>query len=153
MSVMDMSNFSITKVNSTIYTVIQKTSQISQDFYPEQMAKLLILNAPWSFTACWSVIKGYLGEATIKKIDVLGSKQSYKELSNLMNDDQIPTWLGGQNDKCLSTDPGPWHDYEIVDGHKRGDIVGIRKKSDGPNGKVFTPCDMEALPNLLLEDP
>ena len=70
-----------------------------------------------------------------------------------MNDDQIPTWLGGSNDKSLGDDPGPWQDYEIVDGHKRGDIVGIRKKGDGLNGRVFTPHDVEALPNLLLEDP
>lgn len=31
--------------------------------------------------------------------------------------------------------------------------MGIRRKSDGPTGKIFTPLDLEALPNMLLDDP
>ena len=34
---------------------------------------------------------------------------------------------------------GPWNDFDIVDGYKKGDIVGIRRKSDGPDGPIFTP--------------
>jgi len=28
----------------------------------------------------------------------------------------------------LSEDWGPWNAFEIVDGYKKGDVVGIRKK-------------------------
>ena len=45
---------------------------------------------------------------------------------------------------------GPWNDFEVVDGYKKGDIVGIRRKSDGPSGKIFTPADLERLPNRLI---
>ena len=48
---------------------------------------------------------------------------------------------------------GPWNEFEIVDGYKKGDIVGVRRKADGPNGPVFTPADFEKLPNPLLDDP
>jgi len=51
----------------------------------------------------------------------------------------------------LIDDVGPWSEYEIVDGHEKNDVVGIRKTSDGPNGKVFTMRDWEALPNYLLD--
>jgi len=34
----------------------------------------------------------------------------------------------------LSEDWGPWNNYEIVDGYKKDDVVGIRKKEEGPNG-------------------
>lgn len=50
-------------------------------------------------------------------------------------------------------DYGPWNDYEVVDGHKKGDVVGIRKKSDGPGGMIFTLADYESLPNKLLKNP
>lgn len=65
----------------------------------------------------------------------------------------MPDFMGGKNTARLEDNPGPWNDYEIVDGHTKDDIVGIRKISDGPNGKIFTPLDFEALPNPLLDDP
>jgi len=39
----------------------------------------------------------------------------------------------------LIDDVGPWSDYEVVDGGAKTDVVGVRKISDGPNGKIFTP--------------
>ena len=50
----------------------------------------------------------------------------------------------------MEDNPGPWNDYEIVDGFNKDDIVGIRKKIDGPTGNIFTPLDLELLPNPLL---
>lgn len=32
----------------------------------------------------------------------------------------------------------------------KNDIVGVRRKSDGPNGKLFTVDDYERLPNYLI---
>jgi len=37
----------------------------------------------------------------------------------------------------LIEDNGPWNDYEIVDGTKPGDVVGVKKTGD-PEGKIFT---------------
>lgn len=112
----------------------------------------MIVNAPWTFSAAWSVIKGWLDENTRKKIQIV-SGDPKQELVKYVDIDQIPVFLGGNNTRPLGQDHGPWDDYEIVDGSSKNDIVGIRKKSDGPNGKIFTPQDLEALPNMLLEDP
>ena len=51
--------------------------------------------------------------------------------------------MGGENTARLVDDVGPWNDYEVVDGSKPGDVVGVRKISDGPNGEVFTPNHLE----------
>lgn len=59
-------------------------------------------------------------------------------------------YLGGNNKSQLIDNVGPWNDYQVVDGAKKGDVVGIRKISDGPEGKIFTPSDLCALPNELL---
>lgn len=48
-------------------------------------------------------------------------------------------------------DVGPWKDFEVVDGSLKDDIVGVRRISDGPNGKIFTPQDFEKLNNYLIE--
>ena len=55
-----------------------------------------------------------------------------------MDSDGIPEYLGGPNRTPLGEDHGPWDDYEIVDGTKKDDIVGIRKKGEGPDGMIFT---------------
>ena len=60
-------------------------------------------------------------------------------------------FLGGNNKSQLVDNVGPWNDYQIVDGSKSDDVVGIRKISDGAEGKIFTPADLMALPNYLLD--
>ena len=39
-----------------------------------------------------------------------------------------------------------------MDGHNKGDVVGVRRLADGPDGTVFTPEDYEKLPNYLAGD-
>lgn len=76
----------------------------------------------------------------------------YKEILNYVDDDNIPKFLGGSCTKPLDCDHGPWNMFELVDGTKPDDVVGIRKKDD-PKGRVFTVYDVEGLPNEHLKDP
>ena len=41
--------------------------------YPENMGAMFIVNAPWTFTAIWSIVKNFLDERTTKKIQIIGS--------------------------------------------------------------------------------
>lgn len=93
----------------------------------------MITNAPWAFTGIWAIIKVWIDEKTRKKIQIIGGKYQ-KELLKDIDEDQLPTFLGGKNTHELVEDYGPWNDYEVVDGYKKGDVVGIRRKADGPNG-------------------
>ena len=146
-----MAGFSVTSMNSRVYSFIQKASKITQDYYPEQLGQLCITNAPWTFTAVWKVVQGWLDEKTRQKIQIVGGKP-LKELLKHIEEDQIPDFLGGKNTQRLEDDYGPWKEYELVDGARPGDVVGIRKRGD-PSGKIFTPLDFEALPNYRLKDP
>ena len=138
-------------MNSRVYGFIQKASKITQDYYPEQLGQLCIVNAPWTFTAVWKIVQGWLDEKTRQKIQIVGGKP-FKTLVKYIDEDSIPDFLGGNCTRKLEEDYGPWNDYEIVDSAIPGDIVGIRKKND-PDGKVFSPIDFESLPNHRLEDP
>jgi len=110
---------------------------------------MFIVNAPMLFTGVWAVVKAFLDEVTRRKIQIYGG--GYKQyLLAVIDEDQLAACFGGKNTARLQDNVGPWNDYEVVDGHLKGDIVGVRKISDGPEGKIFTPADFEKLPNYLI---
>ena len=114
------------------------------------LGKMYIINAPYVFSAAWAIIKGFIDEKTRAKITVMSNGHK-KVLLEYIDEDQLMEYLGGKNKADLHENKGPWCDYEIVDGSQPGDVVGIRKTADGPEGKIFTPTDLMALPNYLLD--
>ena len=80
------------------------------NMYPETLFKLYICNAPIIFTGIFSLIKGWLDDRTKKKIFVLGSN-SYKTLSEFIDEDQIPSYCGGKNTNRPFDNVGPWLEY------------------------------------------
>ena len=110
------------------------------------MGQTFICNAPYLFSGIWSLCKGWLDENTQKRVQLHGS--NYKEkLLEVIDEDQLISFLGGTRDVELDDDWGPWNDYEVVDGTKRDDVVGIRHKE---TGKLFTIQDYNRLPNYII---
>ncbi|TFY57651.1 hypothetical protein EVG20_g8456 [Dentipellis fragilis] len=94
--------------------LVRRSFQISQDYFPETMGQLAIINAPMSFTAIWAVVKPWLSAETCEKISILGS--DYQEvLLNLVEAENLPASLGGQCTcshvgGCHLSGAGPWMD-------------------------------------------
>ncbi|CAL4127108.1 unnamed protein product [Meganyctiphanes norvegica] len=61
----DMKGFSLAVMD---FSLTKKVYEILQTYYPERMGIALILNAPFIFQACWSVIRPWLHENTANKI-------------------------------------------------------------------------------------
>ena len=76
-----------------------------------RLGKMYIINSPLLFTAIWSIIKGMLDEATVKKIEIVGSNYKNKLLESIPPEN-LPDFLGG-NCKCTGgcgkSDIGPWN--------------------------------------------
>jgi len=112
-TIMDLKGVGLTRAYS-VYGYIKKASAISQNYYPERMGKLYLINAPWGFASVFNVIKGYLDPVTIAKIHVLGS--SYQsELHQQVPKENLPASLGGtctcsSAGGCIMSDKGPWQD-------------------------------------------
>ena len=70
-TIQDLNGFSITKMTPTVYRFLNKLSKLAQDYYPELLGMLVIINAPWTFSTAWSVIKGWLDERTRGKISIV----------------------------------------------------------------------------------
>lgn len=110
-TIMDMKGVGLTKI-PTVYSYVKSASVISQNYYPERLGKLYIINAPWGFSTVWSVIKGWLDPVTVKKINILGG--GYKsELLKQVAPEDLPKAFGGSCEcpgGCENSDAGPWHD-------------------------------------------
>lgn len=110
-TILDLKNVSL----SNFYRVkdyVMQASSIGQDRYPECMGKFYIINAPWAFTAVWSVIKPWLDEVTVAKIDIVGSSYVKDTLLAQIPAENLPKDFGGNCDcpgGCSLSDAGPWN--------------------------------------------
>ncbi|TFY62327.1 hypothetical protein EVG20_g6749 [Dentipellis fragilis] len=109
-TILDLYNVSI----SNFYRVkdyVSAASSIGQDRYPETMGKFYIINAPWAFSAVWTIIKPWLDEATVAKIDIIGSSYKDKLLEQIPREN-LPKEFGGLcqcEGGCSLSDAGPWN--------------------------------------------
>ena len=110
-TILDMKGVGISKAPS-VYGYIKQTSGISQNYYPERLGKLYIINAPWGFAGAFSIVKGFLDPVTVSKIHVLGSGYE-KELMSQIPKENLPKIFGGScacEGSCALSDAGPWQD-------------------------------------------
>ncbi|GLB33363.1 putative CRAL/TRIO, N-terminal domain containing protein [Lyophyllum shimeji] len=109
-TILDLQNVSLSNFYHVKNYVMQAAS-IGQDRYPECMGKFFIINAPWAFSAVWAVIKPWLDEVTVSKVNILGS--GYKEtLLQQIPAENLPKEFGGTCNcpgGCSLSDAGPWN--------------------------------------------
>lgn len=140
-TIMDLKGVAITRVPS-VYSYVRQASVISQNYYPERLGKMYLINAPWGFSTVWGVVKGWLDPVTVQKIHVLGG--SYQsELLKQIPAENLPKAYGGScqcEGGCENSDAGPWNEPEWAKPAKR-DV----KKADAPQGETIEhkPADIE----------
>jgi len=109
-TVLDLGGVSL----SNFYRVkdyVSAASSIGQNRYPETMGKFFIINAPWTFSAVWAIVKPWLDEVTIAKVEILGA--GYKDaLMQQIPKENLPKEFGGDCQcvgGCSMSDAGPWN--------------------------------------------
>ena len=110
-TIMDLKGVGLSKVGS-VYAYVKEASAISQNYYPERLGKMYLINAPWGFASVFSVVKGFLDPVTVKKIHVLGSGYQ-SELLAQVPAENLPKQFGGYCDcqgGCALSDLGPWRE-------------------------------------------
>lgn len=114
-TIMDMKGVGVSKIPS-VYGYLKSVSAISQDYYPERLGKLYIINAPWGFSSVFSFVKSFLDPITVAKIHVLGSGYQ-SELLSQVPAENLPKQFGGTCEckgGCEYSDEGPWQDPQWV---------------------------------------
>jgi len=130
-TIMDLKGVGISRVSS-VYGYVKLASAMSQNYYPERLGKLYLINAPWGFSTVFSVVKGWLDPITVEKIHVLGSGYQ-KELLQQVPAENLPKIFGGTCDcpgGCAFGDEGPWTDPQFAkppkwqqEGEKKAEII------------------------------
>jgi hypothetical protein len=66
------------------------------------------------------LVKGFLDEKTQRSVKVVNKAEQYQTLSELIDEDNIPAFLGGKctcsefGGDCMASDKGPWSNFEHV---------------------------------------
>ena len=113
-TVLDANGIGITSLFGPIKGFVKLASDIGQDYYPEMLGKMTIVNVGFLFRAVWSLVKSFIDPKTQNKINLL--KSSYTDdLLVLIDAENLPHFFGG---KCtcsgflynfLGSDIGPWN--------------------------------------------
>ena len=110
-SIMDLKGVGLSKVSS-VYSYVRSVTDISQNYYPERLGKLYIINAPWGFSSAFSFVKSFLDPVTVQKINILGSGYLDQLLAQVPKEN-LPKQFGGDCEcegGCALSDAGPWQD-------------------------------------------
>ena len=108
-TIMDLKGVGVSRVPS-VYGYVKQASAVLQNYYPERLGKLYLINAPWGFASVFNVVKGFLDPVTVNKIHVLGSSYQH-ELLEQVPQENLPKQFGGTcdcKDSCALSDEGPW---------------------------------------------
>lgn len=140
--ILDLKGASTTMLSKRIYNLIQKICSVCQDYYPELLAKLYIVNSPMLFSNIWTVIKTYIDENTKKKIETIGSKFE-AQLAEIIEPANLPDFLGGKSTEEIAFYPGPWQ--SVLSGGE-SPMKGGQKQDDE---EEQSPEDLENLKNML----
>ncbi|KAF8554975.1 hypothetical protein OG21DRAFT_1496625 [Imleria badia] len=110
-TIMDLAGVSVTSFYRVKDYVFQAAG-IGQDRYPECMGKFYIINAPWAFSTVWSIVKPWLDEVTVAKIDIVSSGMVKEKLLSQIPAENLPAEFGGACrcvGGCSLSDAGPWN--------------------------------------------
>ncbi|KAE8341112.1 hypothetical protein BDV24DRAFT_58099 [Aspergillus arachidicola] len=142
-TIMDLKGVGITSIPS-VYGYVRQASGISQNYYPERLGKLYLINAPWGFSGAFNAVKGFLDPVTVEKIHILGSNYK-KELLAQVPAENLPEDIGGTckcEGGCELSDQGPWQDPQWAKAPKwatpKEDQNVVKNEDPGLEQKVET---------------
>ena len=110
-TIMDLKGVGVSRVSS-VYGYVKSASGIMQNYYPERLGKLYLINAPWGFSGAFNFVKSFLDPVTVQKIHILGTN-FLPELLAQVSKENLPKEFGGVCEcpgGCAWSDAGPWQD-------------------------------------------
>lgn len=114
LTILDLEGIGISHLMGKTKAFLKLASDIGQDYYPEMLGTMMLLNTSFFFNAVWGIIKVFIDEKTRKKINFLGYKYQAK-LLEFVDAENLPSIIGGSctcphiNGGCLYSDIGPWN--------------------------------------------
>jgi len=116
--IMDLKGVSAKMFSGKVWDLLKIASRIGQDYYPEILGNMFIINVPMFFHGMWNMIKVFVDEKTRSKIHILGSGYK-KELLKYVDEKDLPDFLGGKATvedygENFSNEQGPWIEKPLI---------------------------------------
>ncbi|KAG2427707.1 hypothetical protein HYH02_014538 [Chlamydomonas schloesseri] len=93
--IIDLAGLGLGHFNAATQRLLNTFSKIDQDYYPEHLGLMFIINTPLIFRGMWAAVQPLLQERTRKKIIMLGSDY-LPELAKVVPLEALPQCLGGR---------------------------------------------------------
>ena len=110
LTIMNIKNIGFSETYKSM-KYIKMSSHITQNYFPEIMGKMYIINTSTIFGTLWALVKPFIDEKTLKKIVVF--KDDYIDaLLQDVDPENLPKFLGGECEcegGCIKSDKGPWN--------------------------------------------
>jgi hypothetical protein len=116
LTILDLGGAAMKLMSKKVYGFVQRISKVAQDYYPEILGNMFIVNTPLLFSGAYAMIKPWLDKRTKDKISTHG-KKFHSKLFELVDPDDLPSFLGGNcncEQGCLNSDLGPWNPQGLM---------------------------------------
>jgi len=114
LTIMDMKDVGMSMLIGKTKDFVKIASDIAQNYYPEMLGTMFLVNCGMTFSLVWNLVKGFIDNKTKDKIKVEKSKYQPK-LLELVDAENLPSILGGNckcshiEGGCMFADIGPWN--------------------------------------------
>lgn len=113
-TIMDLKDVNAFKLFSgKVKAFLKIAMDIGQDYYPEILGNMYIINTGMLFAGLWALVKPWIDPKTQQKISLI-SGSGKKELALVAAPESLPEFLGGTCTRELKQDFGPWHEELLV---------------------------------------
>ncbi|XP_027772464.1 phosphatidylinositol/phosphatidylcholine transfer protein SFH4 isoform X2 [Solanum pennellii] len=117
-TILDVEGVSLRNFTKPVREVILQLQKIDNDYYPETLGEMFVINTGPGFRLLCHILKPFLDPETMSKIHVLGNNYQGK-LLEIIDEWELPDFLGGrctcENDGgCLRSDKGPWRTLKEI---------------------------------------
>ena len=120
-TIMDLKGVSIMSLFfGKVKTFTKIATKIAQDYYPEILGQMFIVNSGFMFRGIWGMVSVWIDKKTKKKINII-SGSGKKNLLKAIDADKLPVFLGGTCEIGLRESPGPWKE-EILKSYGRKSV-------------------------------
>lgn len=117
-SIIDLKGLTTSLMSRNIFNFINTQLRICEQYYPEILGGLYIVNSGFVFRAVWAVCKHFISSRTQSKISFYGMEYQTKLLEKI-NRENLPKFLGGDCNcdpyGCIFSNAGPWNDASTID--------------------------------------
>lgn len=113
-TILDVEGVGLSMLSGKVKQFMKLAADIGQNYYPEMLGSMYLVNSGFFFKAVWAVAKGFIDEKTRNKVHIEGSSYA-KKLLEVINAENLPKILGGTctcsgiDGGCLYSDIGPWN--------------------------------------------